>query len=244
MPADDTNIPDRPEVLVALPGTGSDADFVRRAFGPAAADLGVELIGLQPTDDLIDGYRRRLTDIADRRGRILVGGVSIGAAVAVEWALAADAGQCAGVWAALPAWSGPATTAVAAAAARATAQALRADGLDATVAAMAQGSPPWLAAELGRSWRALHPGLVVQLERAADHHAPTLTEIAGLTVPLGIVAAADDALHPIGVAQAWADAAVHASLEEVTLTAWGEQPEILGRACARAWQSVRVTTAG
>ncbi|WLP91071.1 alpha/beta hydrolase [Gordonia sp. NB41Y] len=244
MPADDRNSPDRPEVLVALPGTGSDADFVRRAFGPTAADLGIELIGLQPTDDLIDGYRRRLTDIADQRGSILVGGVSIGAAVTVEWALGAGAGRCAGVWAALPAWSGPATTAVAAASARATAQALRADGLDATVAAMAQGSPTWLADELGRSWRALHPGLVVQLEQAAAYRAPTVAEIAGLTVPLGIVAAADDPLHPIDVARAWADAAAHASLAEVTLTAWGEQPELLGRACARAWQSVRTTTAG
>lgn len=222
--------------LVVMPGTGSDADFVRRAFGAAAARMGVELIALQPEEDLVAGHRRRLDESADRYGRILVGGISIGAAIAIDWALGADGAQrCAGVWAALPAWSGVGDSTLAVQSAAATARALRVDGLEATIAAMRRSSPAWLGAELTRSWRALYPGLVGQLEQAARYRAPTVDDIAHLAVPLAITAAADDPLHPLEVAEQWCAAAPEAHLVHVGLHEWGQDPSVLGRSCARAW---------
>ncbi|WP_238419226.1 alpha/beta hydrolase [Gordonia sp. 'Campus'] len=219
----------RPTALVAIPGTGSDADYVTRAFGPAAAARGLELIALEPATPLIEGYRQALTRAARSHGRILVGGVSIGAAVALEWALTDDGNRCAGVLAALPAWSGDARLAPAASSARATAEALERDGLEATIAAMSAGSPDWLAAELARSWRRLHPGLIDALREAASYRAPTPSDIAGLAVPLGIVAAGDDPVHPIEVARAWDRAAPRSALTEVTLDGWGRDAALLGR---------------
>ncbi|WP_288338094.1 alpha/beta fold hydrolase [uncultured Gordonia sp.] len=226
------------DVLIVMPGTGSDADFVRRAFGPAAREIGVDLIALDPTDDLIGGHRDALRQFTADHARVLVGGFSIGAALALEWALGPGRHRCVGVWAAMPAWSGEPSTALAATGAAMTAAALRTDGLDATIDAMSSTSPAWLANELARSWRALYPGLVTQLERAAAYRAPDLDRIATLSVPLAVVAADDDPLHPWAVAQSWCRAAPRAQLQRVHLTQWGTDPAVLGRACATGWQSL------
>ena len=70
-----------------LPGTGSDDDYIARAFGGPLRDAGARLLAPPPQPRrLIDGYRNDLDDAA-REGPIVVGGVSIGAAVAVAWAL-------------------------------------------------------------------------------------------------------------------------------------------------------------
>ncbi|GAA1480593.1 alpha/beta hydrolase [Gordonia sinesedis] len=235
MPTDDRPPREAPSTLIALPGTGSDDDYVRRAFGPAAARLGVELIAPAPTADLVAGHRRALDAASDRHRRVLVGGVSIGAAIAVEWALTAGPQRCAGVWAALPGWSGSPDGSLAAASARATAHALADDGLDATVDAMVASSPGWLADELSRSWRHLYPALIRQLTDAARYRAPELAAIATLRVPLAVVAATDDPLHPIAVARAWCAAAPRSALREVTLTGWGTDAALLGRSCADGW---------
>ncbi|MDT0220774.1 MULTISPECIES: alpha/beta fold hydrolase [Gordonia] len=228
MPGTDGPHRPRPTALVGIPGTGSDADHVTRSFQRAAADLGVELIALDPTTPLIDGHLRGLERAAGAHRSILVGGVSIGAAIALEWALQDTDRRCAGVLAALPAWSGDAHSAPAAASAGATADALERDGLEATIAAMASSSPDWLAAELTRSWRGLYPGLAGMLREAARHRAPTPAEIAGLTVPLAIVAAADDPVHPIAVAREWHAAAPQSTLVEIALDDWGHDPGVLG----------------
>ncbi|MFT4127005.1 MAG: alpha/beta hydrolase [Gordonia sp. (in: high G+C Gram-positive bacteria)] len=244
MPVTDLTDRGRPDALVALPGTGSDADFVRRAFGPAATDLGIELIAAQPADgDLVEGYRAQLDEAARQHAHLLVGGVSLGAAISLDWALrdARAAGCCVGVWAALPAWSGnpcpPAGNPVPAAlAALATADAVAREGLEPVITAMAASSPGWLAAELTRSWRALHPGLITQLRSAAHYVAPTTAQIAALPVPLALIAAADDPLHPVEVAREWAQAAPVAGLVEVGLDDWGAEPSLLGHTCARSWR--------
>ncbi len=228
----------KPTALVVIPGTGSDADHVTRAFGHAAATLGVELVALEPTSALVDGHRRGLDRAAAEHDCVLVGGVSIGAAIALEWALADHVGRCAGVFAALPAWSGDADSALAAASARATADAMERNGLEATVAEMAASSPDWLAEELSRSWRRLHPEVIGQLRDAARYCAPTPAQIAGLTVPLALVAAPDDAIHPIAVARAWEDAAPRSALVEVTLEGWGRDPALLGASCLDAYLCV------
>ena len=236
MPA--TRPPVRPvaQKLVAIPGAGSDADFVHRAFGPAAARCGLTLVALEPSTDLVDGHLRRLDEMAATSGPLVVGGVSIGAAIALAWALNHD---CAGVWAALPAWSGDPAKAPGAAGAAATAAALARDGLETTIAAMAASSPPWLATELSRSWRALHPALGGHLTQAAQFHGPTMTEISTLSAPLAVTAAVDDPVHPLAVGRSWVRAAPRAVLNEVTLDEWGNDPSTLGLRCARGWQTLR-----
>jgi pimeloyl-ACP methyl ester carboxylesterase len=73
---------------VLLPGTGSDDDYVYRAFSDALHGVGAVLVTPAPQPQrLIDGYRDALDD-ASRAAPIAVGGVSIGAAVAASWALA------------------------------------------------------------------------------------------------------------------------------------------------------------
>ncbi|MYR05791.1 alpha/beta hydrolase [Gordonia sp. SID5947] len=225
-----------PTTIVAIPGTGSDADYVHRAFGPAADEMGLTLVALEPSTDLVDGHLRSLDEIADAAGPLIVGGVSIGAAIALSWALH---NPCAGVWAALPAWTGDPADAPAAWSARATVAALAADGLEPTIAAMAASSPAWLAAELSRSWRGLHPGLGKQLADAAEFHSPDLAQIATLTAPLAITAATDDPVHPGEVGRAWAAAAPRSALAEVTLAEWGDNPAVLGFGCARGWLGIR-----
>lgn len=232
----------RDVVTVLLPGTGSDDDYVRRAFGAPLRAAGATVIAPAPQPErLLEGYRQALgeaaRDIAGRGGRMAVGGVSIGAAVAVEWALA-HPDRVVAVLAALPAWSGSPDTAPAAAAARYSAHRLREDGLAGATAQMRATSPAWLAEELSRSWAAQWPALPEAMEAAAGYVAPTTAELARLTVPLAAVAAEDDPVHPIEVARAWVAAAPRAALRTVTLAEMGADPSVLGARCVAALQGV------
>ncbi|CAJ1583678.1 alpha/beta hydrolase [[Mycobacterium] wendilense] len=218
---------------VLLPGTGSDDDYVRRAFGPALRAVGAVPVTPAPEPArLIDGYRRAL-DEAAAAGPIAVGGVSLGAAVALAWALA-HPDRTVAVLAALPAWSGDPKEAPAAATARLSAHELRRDGLAAATARMQQSSPEWLAAELTRSWAGLWPELPDAMEEAATYYAPTAAELAGLRAPMGVASASDDPVHPLQVGVEWVEAAPVAALRTVTLAQIGADPAALGAACVAA----------
>ncbi|MFV9633236.1 alpha/beta hydrolase [Mycobacterium neumannii] len=218
---------------VLLPGTGSDDNFVYRAFSSALHEQGATLVTPAPQPHrLVAGYRDALDDAA-RSGPIAVGGVSIGAAVATAWALT-HPGRTVAVLAALPAWTGSPQHAPAAAAARHSAELLRRDGLAATSAAMRASSPLWLGDELTRSWLGQWPALPEAMEEAANYVAPTCAELAGLAVPLGVAAASDDPVHPIEVAVEWVTAAPQAALRTVTLGDFGADPAVLGAACVAA----------
>jgi pimeloyl-ACP methyl ester carboxylesterase len=220
---------------VLLPGTGSDDDYVHRAFGSAVHRAGATLCTPAPTPrGLIAGYWQAL-DQAGSREPIVVGGVSLGAAVATNWALAHPERTVA-VLAALPAWTGLPDAAPAALAARYSAQQLREIGLDAAITAMRAGSPQWLADELTRSWSAQWPELPDAMEEAADYVGPSTAQLRQLSVPLGVAAATDDAVHPIAVAEHWAVSAPRAVLRTVTLDAMGADPSVLGSACMDALQ--------
>ena len=222
---------------VMLPGTGSDDDYITRAFAGPLRDVGAQLLAPPPQPHrLIDGYLTGLDDAA-RGGPIVVGGVSIGAAVAVAWALRHPE-RAVAVLAALPAWTGAPDSALAALAAQHSARQLRDDGLAATTAQMRASSPPWLAEELTRSWRGQWPYLPDAMEEAAGYVAPTHTQLQQLTAPLGIAAAADDPIHPLDVGLEWAAAAPHAALRTVTLDQIGADPAALGAACLAALDSV------
>jgi pimeloyl-ACP methyl ester carboxylesterase len=217
---------DVPTVL--LPGTGSDANYLERAFSPALRDAGADLRAHDPQPGrLIDGYWAAC-DEAAREHAIAVGGVSIGAAVAVRWALT-NPDRCLAVLAALPAWTGWPGDAPAAISARHTAQILRRDGLSATTSQMRASSPAWLAAELTRSWLRQWPDLPAAMEEAAAYAGPTLAELQQLNVPMSVVAAVDDPIHPLDVATEWVTAAPRAALRTVSLGDFGPNPPILGR---------------
>lgn len=219
----------RGATAVLLPGTGSDDDYLDRAFAAPLRQAGVTLIAHHPQpDSLIDGYLAAL-DAAARSGPIVAGGVSIGAAVAAAWALR-NPGRVVAVLAALPAWTGSPGNAPAAQAARHTAQQLRRDGLAPAVAQLRASSPAWLADELARSWAAQWPRLPDAMDEAAGYVAPGRSELQRLDVPLGVVAATDDPIHPLSVAADWVTAAPRAALRTVTLEQIGAEPAALGAA--------------
>lgn len=221
---------------VLLPGTGSDDDYVYRAFSGPLREAGAVLITPAPQPDrLIDGYFAALDSALDAAsgGTISVGGVSIGAVVAARWALAHPENTVA-VLAALPPWNGDSSAAPAAIAARHTAAQLRRDGLDATTSQMRASSPSWLADELARSWRGQWPKLPDAMEEAAAYPAPSRTELAELAPPLGVVAAVDDPIHPLQIGVDWTTAAPRAALRTVTLQEIGANAAALGTACLAA----------
>jgi pimeloyl-ACP methyl ester carboxylesterase len=219
---------------VLLAGTGSDDDYVYRAFSGALHDAGAVVVTPAPDPNrLVAGYLAALDEAARGEAPIAVGGVSIGAAIATAWALRHPR-QAVAVLAALPAWSGEPGNAPAALTARHSAAQLRENGLAATIAEMQAGSPPWLAAELTRSWLAQWPSLPDSIAEAAEYVAPTFEQLTALTVPMGVVAAVDDPVHPADVAVEWVAAAQHAALRTVTLDEMGADPAVLGAACLAA----------
>jgi pimeloyl-ACP methyl ester carboxylesterase len=218
---------------VLLPGTGSDDDYVYRAFAVALHDASAVVVAPAPQPDrLIDGYIAEL-DNAARLGAIAVGGVSIGAAVAVNWALA-NPTRALAVLAALPPWTGSPQSAPAAQAARYSADVLRRDGLVSATSQMRASSPSWLADELTRSWAGQWPSLPDAMEAASRYVSPTSAELERLTAPMGVAAASDDPVHPLAVGLEWVAAAPRAALRTVTLDDMGVDPSVLGAACLAA----------
>ncbi len=227
--------------MVALPGTGSDADFAARAFGPAAAARGWALHAVEPEPRAVIASYTAALDAAAARGPVLAAGISLGAAVALDWA-AGHPAAVVGVLAALPAWTGAETAACPAAlSAAVTAEQLRADGLDAVLERMRASSPPWLAAALTQSWRSQWPHLPDALDEAASYRWPELDRLARTRTPVAVVGATDDPVHPITVAEQWAAALPHADLARVRLDELGENPAILGNTGCAALD--RLTTA-
>ncbi len=235
--------------MVAMPGAGFDGDFAGRAFGPAASTLGIAIRPADPDpDDWVLGYRGVLDDVA-QRGPVLAAGISIGACAAVHWALD-NPERCAGVWAALPPWTGPAGDAPAALSARISSDSVENMGLDATIAEMRDGSPAWLADELERSWRAIAArrtgsdgsALASLFRQVASFTAPTDDELAALAatgVAVVVVAATDDPVHPAAVAQHWrAASGGQFHYGTVTLEEIGMTRGAIGDSCARVWSGI------
>lgn len=183
---------------------------------------------------MVQDYFEALDDAAAAVGAgLLVGGVSLGAHVAVQWA-ASRPGCCAGVIAALPAYTGPADGAPAAVAARASATLVRAEGLERALSVATADVAGWLAVELARAWRGHGAGLAAGLDAAAGHPGPEPDELRRLDVPVGLVGCVDDAVHPVDVARSWSTLLPRAALAEITFTQLGADRAALGRAAVRA----------
>ena len=219
-----------PAVVVALPGTGSDSHFAQRAFGPVGAALGIELIAVDPDPAGVVASYRAALNAAASRGPVLAAGISLGAAVALDWAAGQDSEHVAGIIAALPAWTGPDTAHCPAThSAAVTATQLRAEGLEPVLARMRADSPAWLGDALTRSWRSQWPGLPDALTEAAHYKWPEPEQLEALAAPLAVVAAVDDPVHPVAAGREWARRAPRSRLRETTLAALGADPGILGR---------------
>lgn len=231
--------PGQADRAVLLPGTGSDETFVRAAFAAPLAAVGVRAHTPAPVPGttLADAYLAAL-DEAAADGPVLAGGVSFGAHLAAEWALA-NPDRCAGLVLALPGWHGEPGDAPGAVSARYSAALVAEHGVTGALALATADVPPWLADELTRSWHAYGDGLVDSLTTAAGRRAPTLAELAGLTAPVGIAACADDPIHPASVAHEWAKALPHAAVCTTRLEIVGVDQEALGRAAVLAWLRAR-----
>jgi hypothetical protein len=226
------------QVAVILPGAGSSADFVARAFGPALRAAGYVLVVPPPVPGagVVAAAFRALDEAAGRYGRALrlVGGISLGAHLAARWTAARPAGGGSGpggLLLALPAWTGaPGAVGAATAASADTVARLGTDG----ALAAAGGAVPWVAAELAAAWPAYGTGLADSLRAAASCPGPTAAELAGVDLPAGVAAFTDDPLHPYGVAREWAAALPRAGLRALTLAEAGADRAILGHAALAA----------
>lgn len=223
------------DTAVLLPGTGSDEVFVRSVFAGPLAGAGLAVEAPRPAEGaaLAERHLAALDAAASRHGVILAGGISFGAHLAAEWA-AANPDRCAGLLLAMPGWHGPPADAVGSLAARLGADLVDTDGIDRALAAATSGVPAWLARELDRSWRRSGAGLAESLRVAARRPAPTLRCLAGITVPAGVAGCVDDAVHPLAVARAWADALPRAALRTLTFAELGADPAALGRTALAA----------
>lgn len=219
-----------PRTGIMLPGTGSDDVFVRSVFEIPLAGVGVELVTPPP----VPGpslATSALSALSSSTGPVVVGGISFGAHLAAEWAVA-NPSRCAGLVLALPAWHGAPGDAPASRSALFSAAQVRA--LGAAGALAASPIPEWLSAELARAWAGYGGALAESLELAASRPAPTLAELERLDVPVGIAACEDDPIHPASVAAEWAAALPRAAVCTTRLAIIGADREALGRAAVLA----------
>lgn len=224
-----------PPTAILLPGTGSDDVFVRSVFEVplAAAGVGVTAPAPVPGRSLAAAALSALSSSSEPPGVVLAGGISFGAHLAAEWAVA-NPSRCAGLVLALPAWHGIPGSAPASLSALHSAARVRAAGV--AGALPDSSAPAWLTNELARAWGGYGPALADSLELAASHPAPTLAELATVDVPVGIAACVDDPIHPESVAHEWAAALPRAAVCTTRLSIMGADPAALGRAAVRAFR--------
>ncbi|HEX6756548.1 MAG TPA: alpha/beta hydrolase [Mycobacteriales bacterium] len=222
-------------VAVLLPGAGSSADFVARAFGPPLTERGYALVSVPPVpgpgvvsaafsalDEALEEYGPRLR---------LVGGVSLGAHVSARWAVVHQ-GVLAGLLLAFPAWTGepgPVAAATAAAADR-----VATLGTAGALAVAGSGGVGWVAEELAAAWPAYGGELAATLRAAAAAPGPTRAELAALDLPVGLAACEDDPLHPLAVAEEWAAAVSIARVARLRLATLAPDRALLGAATLTA----------
>lgn len=214
-----------------LPGTGSDEVFVRSVFEIPLAAAGITLTAPAPVPGTSLAVSA-LSALSSASGAVVAGGISFGAHLAAEWAVA-NPSRCAGLVLALPAWHGTPGSAPASLSALHTAAQVRSLGVAGALAASPM--PDWLSAELSRAWSGYGDALAESLEVAANRPGPTLAELERLDVPVGIAACPDDPIHPASMADEWAAALPRATVCTTRLAVVGTDPAALGRAAVLAF---------
>jgi pimeloyl-ACP methyl ester carboxylesterase len=200
-------------VAVLLHGAGSCPETAVRLLGGAVPS------GAQVRAPAWQGsVHDALTALEQALGSdeaVLVGGVSLGAHAAAL--AAARSGSRSPLLLVMPAWTGaPGPVALATAAA---ADDVERRGSAGVLAALAQDpamADDWVLDELARGWaRYDDQSLVLSLRAAASSPAPSRDELRRICAPTAVVALDDDPLHPLDVAQEWADAVPGARLTVV-----------------------------
>jgi pimeloyl-ACP methyl ester carboxylesterase len=250
-------------VAVVLPGSGSTAEFVGRAFAGPLTAAGYTLLTADPppfradVPDPADAWARVLDALAAREPLAVVGGVSLGAHAAARWA-SRRPDAAGGLLLVMPAWSGPpdAVAAVSGATAdeldrlgtEAVLARLRTLATGVTGAAGAAGTAEatgtgWVVDELHTAWRARgRTALVRELRGVAASPGPDEGELRSITAPCGVVALAGDPLHPAAVAHDWAAVLPAAGLVTVDHPAVAADRAALGAAALRALAAAGLPT--
>lgn len=221
---------------ILLPGAGSSADFVRRAFAGVVGNREVRVL-TQPAGDslglaeMIDATVAELS--AGGWSTEVVAGVSLGAHAAATWAARSQTRDV-DLLLVMPAWTG--SPGVIAAATAAAAQRLEDAGVAAELARIRRESPEdWVVAELMRAWpRWSEVELVAALRATAESPAPTDADLARILARTGIVGLRSDPLHPHQTAAHWSAAIPLSGLAILDRTAPAGDVAILGRAAAAA----------
>jgi pimeloyl-ACP methyl ester carboxylesterase len=233
---------------VVLPGSGSTAEFVARAFARPLTATGRALVTADPpparpdAPDPADAWGLALDDLATREPVTLVGGVSLGAHAAARWA-SRRPGATGGLLLVMPAWTGPPDAV--AAVSGATADEIDRLGVEALLARLRTmpTETEWVVDELHTAWRRRgRAALAAELHGVAASRGPDVGELRRIAVPCGVVALAGDPLHPAAVAATWAAELPVAGLVTVDHPAVDADRAALGSAALRALAAADVPT--
>jgi pimeloyl-ACP methyl ester carboxylesterase len=174
-----------------------------------------------------------------------VGGVSVGAHAVARWAAHDErAAELEGLLLVMPAWTG--TDSGTAAITEASAKALRREGVHAELLRMSLDRSlqhDWVMSELSRAWPRQADTLAAALLRTARSRGPYISELAQLNQPVGIVALADDVLHPESVAERWHHYLRRSAVVQVARHAPAKDRSVIGVAAVQALQLARRRTA-
>ena len=215
---------------VVAHGAGSSADFVRRAFAAPLAEVGYDVVSWDRRTP-VESAAGEFADLVARSSATLVGGVSVGAILAIGYAIAHP--QLDGMLVALPP-PPPSTSET---------DADSPGDLAEFIGRATRDAVPWVADEIRAAWPAYGlDGLLRELRSAAVANPPAAEELAACQPPVGVVALADDPVHPAAVAEAWRQAMPHAALETVQLHEPAAGVSVIGAAAVRAWQRARRST--
>jgi pimeloyl-ACP methyl ester carboxylesterase len=219
-------------VALLAHGAGSCPETVRRLLGPCVppgARVAAPHLRAGPVRaaDALDAARG-----ADRVA--LAAGVSLGAHAVALWAARAAAEVPLAL--VMPAWTdvpGPVAALTGEAA-----DVVEREGIMAALGAL-RADPAlhgdWVLDELERGWTTYDDAdLVAALRVAASSQGPGLEVLGALRGPVAVVALADDPLHPVEVARAWAEEIPRSALRVVGRQVPREDPGALGRAAREA----------
>jgi pimeloyl-ACP methyl ester carboxylesterase len=238
-------------VAVVLPGSGSTAEFVGRAFAGPLAAAGHALVTADPpppdpdAPDPAEAWGLALDALAAREPFALLGGVSLGAHAAARWA-SQRPGAAGGLLLVLPAWTGPPDAV--AAVSGATADEIDRLGVEPLLARLrtlttGEARAAWVVDELHTAWRSRgRAALVAELRGVAASRGPDRAELRRIAVRAGVVALAGDPLHPATVARDWVTALPAAGLVTVDHPAVAADRAALGAAVLRALAAAGVPT--
>lgn len=221
-----------------LHGAGTDAQSALRLLSTALPN-GAEAVAVAhrgDVEDLVGVLDARVAGL-ERDGVevVAVAGLSVGAHAVAAWAaVRSPAPMSADVVLVMPAWTGAPDQV--AALTSASADEIERYGVEPILARLLdEAGGDWVVDELVWSWTAADAkDLAAALRSAAASRAPGLDELATITARTAVVALADDPLHPLAVAEAWAGAIPGARLEVVPRHAPDTDRGALGRAARRA----------